>query len=175
MVGFRRSQPSRIKGARTRHVVTFNPNEARPGEVIYVNVQRLGPNHCLLSDSLRLKYDFKNKNTRSWFRNNPSKILQEQLTIKLSGENVYENLGESLLGAYEDLWLKDSVRGNMHDGIASEAVRKKISGDDATNDDKEAITFLGVYGTKQQMKLYRSHPILKDHGLHARYDLGPVV
>ena len=77
---------------------------------------------------------------------------------------MYENWGESLLGVYEDLWLKDSVRNNMvEDGIASLAVRKKISGDDATNDDQDAATFFKVYGTKQQIKL--GH-ILKDHGLH---------
>ena len=161
-VGFRRSQLSRIKGPRTRDVVKFNPNKAGPGETIGVNVSSL-------FSTGQLRYDFKNKNTKSWFRNNLSKILQERTKIVLSGEFVYDNIGESLLSTYEDLWINDSVRDNMvEDGIAALVVRKKISRDDATNDDQDAAAFFQVYGMKQRMQL--SH-IVKDHGLHAGYDL----
>lgn len=33
---FRRTQKTKVNGVRTRHVVTFNPNSASPGERVYV-------------------------------------------------------------------------------------------------------------------------------------------
>ena len=38
---FRRSMKTRIQGTRTRHVITFNPNNANPGEEIYVDIPML--------------------------------------------------------------------------------------------------------------------------------------
>jgi hypothetical protein len=53
------------------------------------------------------------------------------------------------------------------DGIASEATRKKISKDDAANDDVDAALF-EVFGTKQRIRIGK---ILKDHGLYAPHNM----
>jgi hypothetical protein len=117
-----------ITGDRTRHVLTFNPNSAKPGEEIYVNIPTLKADSVLVPDSMALVFDFKNSNTKSWFRNNLGKLLQKRLEIPLAGEKVYDNGGESLLEVYKDLWLHNKQRDDMvEDGIASEATRKKIS------------------------------------------------
>ena len=100
--GFRRYQEGAIKGSRTRHVVTFNPNRAGPGETIYVTIPRLGPDYCLVPDTLSLNFKFKNSNAKSWFNNNLGRLLQERLVIKLSGSELYHNTGESLWGVYKD-------------------------------------------------------------------------
>jgi hypothetical protein len=51
---------------------------------------------------MALVFDFKNSNTKSWFRNNLGKLLQRRLEIRLAGKKVYiyDNSGESLLEVY---------------------------------------------------------------------------
>ena len=169
MPNFRRMNRTEITGDRTRHVLTFNPNSAKPGEEIYVNIPKLKADSVLVPDSMALVFDFKNSNTKSWFRNNLGKLLQKRLEIRLAGEKVYDNSGESLLEVYKDLWLHNKQRDDMvEDGIASEATRKKISKDDAANDDAEATALFGVFGTKQKIRINK---ILKDHGLYAPHNM----
>jgi hypothetical protein len=158
-----------ITGDRTRHVLTFNPNSAKPGEEIYVNIPKLKAASVLVPDSMALVFDFKNSNTKSLFRNNLGKLLQKRLEIRLAGEKVYDNSGESLLEVYKDLWLHNKQRDDMvEDGIASEATRKKISKDAAANDDADATTLFKVFGTKQKIRINK---ILKDHGLYAPHNM----
>ena len=169
MPNFRRMNRTEITGDRTRHVLTFNPNSAKPGEEIYVNIPKLKAASVLVPDSMALVFDFKNSNTKSLFRNNLGKLLQKRLEIRLAGEKVYDNSGESLLEVYKDLWLHNKQRDDMvEDGIASEATRKKISKDDAANDDAEATALFGVFGTKQKIRINK---ILKDHGLYAPHNM----
>ena len=91
MPDFRRVNKAEITGDRTRHVLTFNPNSAKPGEEIYVNVPKLKADSVLVPDSMALVFDFKNENTKSWFRNNSGKLLQKRLEIRLAKEKVYDN------------------------------------------------------------------------------------
>ena len=81
---FRRSAMSTIKGIRTRHVVTMNPNKVNPGEELYIDIPKLSPDSCLVPGSMHLLFDFKNSNAKSWFNNNLSKLLCERLQIKLA-------------------------------------------------------------------------------------------
>ena len=167
--GFRRIHKSDITGNRTKHVITFNPNKAKPGESVYVDIPKLNSDLCLVPDSVYLRFDFKNANTKSWFKNNLGNLLQKGLRIKISGQIIYENTGESIFNVYKDLWLKDSVRSNMiEDGIGTLAIRKKISKDDAQNDDANAKIAYDVYGTKQRIHLSK---IISDHGLYSAFNL----
>jgi hypothetical protein len=162
-----------ITGDRTRHVLTFNPNSARPEEEIYVNIPKLKADSVLVPDSMALVFDFKNSNTKSWFRNNLGKLLQRRLEIRLAAEKVYDNSGESLLEVYKDLWLHKKQRDDMvEDGIASEATKKKISKDDAANDDVDAAALFEVFGTKQRIRIGK---ILKDHGLYAPHNMAIMM
>jgi hypothetical protein len=62
---------------------------------------------------------------------------------------------------YKDLWLPKKLRDDMvEDGIASEAVRKKIFKDDAANADIEATTLFGICRTMQRIKIGKT---LKDN------------
>ena len=56
----------------------------------------------------------------------------------------------------------------VEDGIAREATRKKISKDDAVNDDADATALFSVFGTKQRIRINK---ILKDHGLYAPHNM----
>ena len=164
--GFRRMQKSSITGNRNNHVITFNPNEAKPGEDVYIDLPKLNSDLFLVPESIYLYFDFKNSNTKSWLKNNLSKLLQKKLVSKMSGRIIYENTGESIYRVYRDLWLKDNVRSNMiEEGISSLAVRKKISKDDAK-------LVLDIYGTKQRIHLDK---IISDHGLYTAFNLPHIL
>ena len=154
MPDFRRMNKAEITGDRTRHVLTFNPKSARPGEEIYVNISKLKADSVFVPDSMALVFDFKNSNTKSWFRNNLGNLLQRRLEIRLAREKVYDKSGESLLEDYKDLWLHRKQRDDkVEDGIVSEATRKKISKYDAANDDADAAALSEVFGTKQRIRI----------------------
>lgn len=111
--GFRRSKMTEIRGTRTRHVVTFNPNKANPGEVLYISMPKLKPDVCLVPDSLHVLFDFKSANAKSWFDNNLGKLLTKELSVKIAGEVVYSNTGESTIEVYKDLWKTSRERDDM--------------------------------------------------------------
>ena len=74
-----------------------------------------------------------------------------------------------MLEDYKDLWLHRKQRDDMvEDGIASGATRKKISKDDAANDDADAAALSEVFGTKQRIRIGK---ILNDHGLYAPHNM----
>ena len=174
--GFRRSHMGAIKGGRTRHVVTMNPNKALPGEELYIDIPKLKPDSCLVPGSLHLLFDFKVSNTKSSFLNNLSNLLQNRYQIRLAGETVYDNSGESLYNVHKDLYKSNSERDNMIEieyGIGSTNLRKLISKDDsgATSGDATKLSeklMYDIYGTKQKIRLDK---IIRDHGLYAPFQM----
>ena len=117
--GFRRSKMSSIRGDRTRHLVTHNPNTASPGEELYVDIPKLKVSSCLVPGSLHIVFDFEVTGTKSWFMNNLSKRLQKRLQVRLVGESVYDCNQENLYSTYKDLWMSNSERDDMIEyGIA---------------------------------------------------------
>ncbi|CAB3982837.1 Hypothetical predicted protein [Paramuricea clavata] len=105
--------------------------------------------------------------------NNLGKLLCERLMIRVGGEIVYDNNGESLIEIYKDLWKMDTKRANMIEyGIMNENTRKLLSKDDSAN---QTAKTEGVYDLvmakvykEQKMKLGK---ILNDHGPYAPYDM----
>ena len=121
-----------------------------------------------------LKFDFKNKNDKSWFWNNLSKLLCERFVAKFAGETVYDNTGESVLNVYKDLWKSEIERNDMIEfGIGGENFRKLISKDvsGATSGNTSKVSdklMYDTFETKQKIKLTK---ILEDHGFYAPYDM----
>ena len=59
--------------------------------------------------------------------NNLGKLLCERLMIRVGGEIVYDNNGESLIEVYKDLWKMGTKRANMVEyGIMNENTRKLL-------------------------------------------------
>ena len=169
MPNFRRMNRTEITGDRTRHVLTFNPNSAKPGEEIYVNIPKLKADSVLVPDSMALVFNFKNSNTKSWFRNNLGKLLQKRLEIRLAGEKVYDNSGESLLEVYKDLWLHNKQRDDMvEDGIATEATRKKIS-KGTLQTMMQRLTHCLVYSERNRRSGSTKSPKITDFMLHTTW------
>ena len=120
-----------INGERT-HNVTFNPNKASSGEELYIDIPKMKMDSCLVPGSLHLLSTFKVSNTKSWFLNNLSKMLQKRLRIRLAGETVYDNNAENMYEVYKDLWKTNSDRLDMIEyRIASKNIRKLRSKDDS--------------------------------------------
>ncbi|CAB4002825.1 Hypothetical predicted protein [Paramuricea clavata] len=170
--GFRRSRMTSVKGPRTRSVVTFNPTTISPGEELYINIPKLKPDSYLVPGSLALLFDFKNSNTKSHFNNNLSKLIAKRLQIKVAGETAYDCSGESLYEIYKDLWLTLGDRKKMTEqGLASENLRKLISGDDSgtkVGDANKVADGLihSVYGSKLRKPIDK---IIADHGLYTPF------
>ena len=169
---FRRVQKTNITGTRVRHVVTFNPNSANPKEKLYMEIPKLKEDSCLVPGSLHLLYNFKSKNTKSWFRQNLARGLVEGLQVKVGGEVTYDCTHESLIKTFEDLWLDKQEREEMVEyGIGSENLRKLISGDDTgvkVGDAGKVSEGLmhSVFGNRQRIKLDK---IFGDHGVFAPF------
>ena len=163
--GFKRALTSDVVGNRVCNFVAFSPNESNPGNDIRIVVPKLEPNTCIVPDSFRLSYEFKNENTKSRFMNNLGKLLCERLMIRVGGEIVYDNNGESLIQVYRDLWKMNLKRANMVEyGIMNENTRKLLSKDDTADqtgktDGDYDLVMAKVY-KEQKMKLGK---ILNDH------------
>ncbi|CAB3983703.1 Hypothetical predicted protein [Paramuricea clavata] len=172
--GFRRSRMTTIRGPRTRSVVTFNPTTISPGEELYINIPKLKSDSCLVPGSLALLFDFKNSNTKSRFNNNLAKLITKRLQIKVAGETAYDCSGESLYEIYKDLWLTLGDRKKMTEqGLASENLRKLISGDDSGvkvgDVGKVADGLLhSIYGSKLRKPIDK---ILVDHRLYVPFSM----
>jgi hypothetical protein len=172
--GFRRSRMTSIRGPRTRSVVTFNPTTIGPGEELYINIPKLKPDSCLVPGTLTLLFNFKNSNTKSCFNNSLSKLIAKRLQIKVAGETAYDCSGESLYEVYKDLWLTLGDRKKMTEqGLASENLRKLISGDDSGvkvgDAGKVADGLLhSVYGSKLRKPIDK---IIGDHGLYTPFSM----
>ncbi|CAB4029976.1 Hypothetical predicted protein [Paramuricea clavata] len=117
-------------------LATALPGGAKAGlaEEIYVNIPKLTADTVLAPDSISLVFDLKSKNEKSYLPEQSWKAVAEKIEICMSGEKIYDNNGESLLEVYNNLWLSKKLRDDIvEDRIASEAMRKKTSKDDAAN------------------------------------------
>ena len=77
---FRQKMRTSVSGKRTNHNISFHRNEFQEKEEIVIDVPRLSSEDILVQDSLNFCFDFSlGRNTKTWFRNNLSKLLQEIL------------------------------------------------------------------------------------------------
>lgn len=100
--------------------------------------------------------------------------MTKRLSIKLAGETVFDNNGESDIGVYTDLWKSVSEREEMVEyGMCSENLRKLVSKDDsaATSGDagkvSDALLF-SVIDTKLKLPISK---IMEDQGLFAPFGM----
>jgi hypothetical protein len=94
--------------------------------------------------------------------------------LKVAGEVAYDCTRESLYEVYRDLWLTESEREKMSEqGLASENLRKLISGDDSgvkvgdVNKVADALLH-SVYGSKLRKPIDK---IIADHGLYVPFNM----
>ena len=148
---------------------TPTADDAKPGEIYQVSIPSLNPDECIVPDTLALSFVFRNSNTKSWFLNNLGRLLIDQLEINVQGKCVYQNMGESILEVYKDLWRSEVDRENRQEyGIANENVRKLISKDDSA--DKSSKADVAIAGVCDRIKIPLGK-ILCDNGPFAPYGM----
>ena len=165
--GFREKLRTSVSGKRTNHNISFHRNEFQEKEENVIDVPRLSSDDILVQDSLNFCFDFSlGSNTKSWYKNNLSKLLQDRLEISMEGQKIYENPKESVFGLYKDLWVSEEVRQNSQQyGVANENTRKLISGSDdgasSGNDQKVSDKLIADLSSKQKINLNK---VLKGNG-----------
>ena len=87
--GFRRTKMSSIGGARTRHVATFVPSKASPGERIMVDLSQTKQSAGLVPGSLHLEFDLEIAGTKTSFLKNSSRGLTQELAVSVAGETLF--------------------------------------------------------------------------------------
>ena len=157
--GFREKSSTAVSGKRTNHNISFHRNGYQPEEEIIIDIPRLSVDDILVQDSLNFCFNIDmNSNTKSWFKNNLAKMLQEKLEVNMEGQKIYENPKESLYEVYKDLWASEEIRQNSQQyGIANENTRKLISKSDdgasSGNAQKVSDKLIADLSDKQKISL----------------------
>ena len=161
--GYNKTSKSTVKGKRFFNTTSLLKKEATPKDVYYVSMPSLSPNQVIVPDTMNLTFKFENSNTKSWFRNNLGRLLCEELHVRIGGEAVYDNTGESIMEIYKDLWKSDAKRENMIEyGIANENIRKMLSKDDSAVSKNKDDDVLMV--KNQKILKNKLGKILEGHG-----------
>ncbi len=171
---YRRFYRTHVKGKRTIISIALDQSKISLSSNVNYTFSKLTPNVCVNPDSIYLSALFENTNTKSWFKNNHGRLLCKELQIRIGLPPVYDNKLENLVMVYKDLWLPDERREDMSEyGIATENLRKLMSGDDsASTSDKADNALFKARGKRIKIKLGK---ILNNQGLFAPGALNGIV
>ncbi len=163
---YRRLYKTPVKGKRTVISIALDQPKISAKSNVNLTFPRLSQNVCVNPNSIYISALLENANTKSWFKNNLGRLLCDELQIRIGSESVYDNKKESLVMVYKDLWLPDERREDMSEyGIASENLRKLMSGDDsASSSNKDDNALFKARGKRVKIKLDK---ILNNQGLFA--------
>ena len=157
--GFREKVRNEVSGKRTNQNISFHRNEYNKKEEIVIDIPRLSSDDISVQDSLNFCFNLSlGSNTKSWFKNNLTKLLQERLEVSMEGQKSYENPRERLFEVNKDLWVSDEIRQNSHQyGICNFNTRKLISKSDdgasSGNDQKVSDKLMADLNDKQKISL----------------------
>ena len=104
---------------------------------------------------------------------NLGRLLVDRLSVNVQGVEVYQNIGESMMEVYKDLWRSDEDRDNRQEfGLANENVRKLVSKDDSGNKatKTDGVLDLTIANMCDRMKIPLGK-ILGDQGRYAPYGM----
>ena len=131
---YRRFYATPVKGKRTVISIALDMSKISAKSNFNYTFPKLSKNVCVNPNSICISALLENTNTKSWCKNNLGRLLCDELQIRIGSESVYDNKKESLIMVYKDLWLPDERREDMSEyGIASENLRKLMSGDDSAS------------------------------------------
>ena len=163
---YKRFYKTPVKGKRTVISIALDQPKISAKSNVNLTFPKLSENVCVNPNSIYISALLENTNTKSWFKNNLGRLLCDELQIRIGSEPVYDNKKESLIMVYKDLWLPDERREDMSEyGIASENLRKLMSGDDsASSSNKDDNALFKARGKRIKIKLGK---ILNNQGLFA--------
>ena len=171
---YRKLYPTPIEGRRTVISIALDQSKISLSSNVNYTFPKLSPGVCVNPDSIYISALFENTNTKSWFKNNLGRLLCKELQVRIGSMPVYDNKLENLIMIYKDLWLPDERREDMSEyGIATENLRKLMSGDDsASSANKDDNALFKARGKRVKIKLGK---ILNNQGLFAPNALNSSV
>ena len=84
--GFREKSRNAVSGKRTNHNISFHRNDYQEKEEVIIDIPRLSSDDVIVQDSINFCFNIDmNSNTKSWFKNNLAKMLQDRLEVSMEG------------------------------------------------------------------------------------------
>ena len=157
-----------MEAERTVKRITFDRNEAKPGETLYVGVPKLNEHVVIVPGSLSLVFDrdLTGDHVNNFLVQNVCRALVDKLVVKLAATTLQDTVGYDIYKIFEDFFPSEYDRNNMLlEGIQSEdlcnirsnAGDKKASRVDAEN------KLNSVYKNKYCIHLH--HEMVIEHGV----------
>ena len=135
---------------------------------------------CIIPSSLKFTGKVKNKDTKSWFLNNISALLQKDIQVRFGKIDCYHNSHESEFLLHKDLWDTDKNRkARVDEGIGSENYRKILCGDDTgakTGDTTKVneATLADLYGGELVIpvgRMLNNQEVFAPRALHSDFEV----
>ena len=120
---------------------------------------------CLVPNSVNVTFEFKVTGKKATCVNNLAKALVKSFVIKYGNKDLYNNTNESTFSIFRDLWQSSEERQRQRaNGIMTESMRKRISGDDSYQATLANEGLYKIFGSTIRIQLGQ---ILKNCGLFA--------
>ena len=148
--------------------ITFDRTVAKPGESLYVSVPKLNQHEIIVPGSLFLVFDIdlSGGHANNFVVQNVSRALVDRLVVKFAGTTIQDTVGYDIYKIFEDLFLSEKARQNMHrEGIQSIdlCIIRSNSGDKKSSGVDTENKLAGAY--KNKYRIHLDHQILTDHGV----------
>ena len=106
--------PQGTKAVRTHHVVTDNPSEAQPGEMLYIRCPKLESGVVLVPDSFDLLFDLEIKgHANNSVVQNVAKNIVSWMVLKFEGEILLDLFQYHAIETSRDLYKHEKARKDM--------------------------------------------------------------
>ena len=154
-----------IIGDRKNYEVTLLPSTVKAGELLTVRLPQLRKDVCVIPNSVNTAFEFKVTGTKATCVNNLAKALVKGFSVKYGNKDLYNNTNESTFSLFRDLWQSNDERQRQRaNGIMTESMRKKISGDETYQMSMASEGLFKIFGNIIRIQLGQ---ILKNCGLCA--------
>ena len=154
-----------ITGERKNYKITIHPSTVKSGEVLTVRLPPLRKDVCLIPNSVNVAFDFKVTGSKATCVNNLSKALVKKFSVKYGNVEIYDNTNENTYALFRDLWqTSDERQRKRANGIMTELMRKKISGDDTYTTSTSVEGLHKIFGNTIRIQLGQ---VLENCGLFA--------
>ena len=163
--GTNKLSEAEIIGDRKNYEVTLFPSTVKAGELLTVRLPQLRKDVCLVPNSVNIAFEFKVTGTKATCVNNLAKALVKGFSVKCGNKDLYNNTDESTFSLFRDLWKSNDERQRLWaNGIMTESMRKKISGDDTYQTSSANEGLFKIFGSTIRIQLGQ---ILENCGLFA--------
>lgn len=165
--GSNKLSEAEITGTRKNYEITIFPSTVKSGELLTVRLPQLRKDVCLIPDSVNIAFEFKATGTKATCVNNLTRALVKGFSVKYGNKDLYNNTNESTHSLFKDLWQTNDERLRKRgNGIMTESLRKKISGDDTYQTNASVEGLHKIFGNTFRVQLGQ---ILENCGLFRWY------